>query len=277
MPLPPGVNTKSAIKRAVKKILAKSPARRQGEDSRILTYHSVGARDHEMNVSPNDFSDQMQWLCDHVEVITLDEAARGLPGVAITLDDGYADNLKNAAPILQRHEFPATVFVVAGRLGAMSGHDNGREHARLLSESELIQLHEAGVEIGGHCMTHPRLSSLDSTSKREEIVECKRVLESIVGGPVRAFAYPYGTDRDFDAESIELVQEAGYAYAVSNRYGANRATSNRFALRRMNVDRTDTLATFAAKVDGRLDALRFLESDLGLYARAALNRMLQTH
>lgn len=277
MPLPPGIDAKSAIKRVVKTMLAKTPHRSPRADVRILTYHSVGARDHEMNVAQADFSEQMDWLRDHIDVISLDEAARGLPGMAITFDDGYADNLTNAAPILRKHEFPATVFVVAGRLGSVLDHDGGREHARLLSEGELLELHDAGIEIGGHSMTHRRLSSLDSRSKRDEIVGCKHALESILSESVRAFAYPFGTLRDYDPETLKFVREAGYAYAVSNRYGPNLATADRFTLRRINVDRTDTLAAFAAKVDGRLDALSYLESDLGLYARSTLNRLLHTH
>ncbi len=260
----------------MKTLLAISPVRARRNDVRILTYHSVGARDHEMNVAPDIFAEQMRWLVDNVDVITLDEAARGLPGVAITFDDGYVDNLTNVAPILRRLNIPATVFVVAGRLGENLDHDANRPHARLLREEELLELHGAGLEIGGHSMTHRRLSSLDSTSKRDEIERCKSTLESILGEPVRAFAYPYGTTRDFDAESIAMVLDAGYAYAVSNQYGPNLATTNRHELRRINIDRTDAIGTFAAKVDGRLDALSYLESDLGLYARSTLNKLLQT-
>ena len=106
---------------------------------------------------------------------------------------------------------------------------------------------------------------------------CKRALESLLSESVRAFAYPFGTLRDYDPETLDFVREAGYACAVSNRYGPNVATVDRFTLRRINIDRTDTLATFAAKVDGRLDALSYLESDLGLYARSTLNRLLHTH
>jgi peptidoglycan/xylan/chitin deacetylase (PgdA/CDA1 family) len=276
MPLPPGIDTKAAIKRTVKGLLAISPVRSLHDDTRILTYHSVGSRDHEMNVDPGDFADQMDWLRDHVEVISLDQAARGIPGVAITFDDGYLDNLTNAAPILCKHEIPATAFVVSGRLGMVLDHDNGDEDARLLSEGELIELHDAGIDIGGHTVTHRRLSSLDATSKRGEIVKCKQSLESILSEPVRAFAYPFGTFRDYDSESSEMVREAGYQYAVSNRYGFNLATADRYTLRRINIDRTDTRTTFSAKVDGRLDALSYLESDLGLYARSALNRVLHT-
>ncbi len=274
--MPPGADTKAAIKRAVKALIARTPTRPHDCDTRILTYHSIGGRDHEMNVAPADFADQMEWLNDQSDVITLDEASRGVPGVAITFDDGYADNLSNAAPILQQYAFPATVFVVAGQLGATLDHDCGQPFARLLNEDELVELHAAGVEIGGHSMTHRRLTSLDAETKRDEIVASKQVLESVLRESIHAFAYPYGTGRDFDADCVAIVQEAGFACAVSNRYGPVRPSAERYALRRINIDRTDTLATFAAKVDGRLDALRFLESDLGLRARSTLNRLLHT-
>lgn len=276
MQLQPGIEAKSALKRTMKTLLAISPVRAQRHDVRILTYHSVGARDHEMNVVPDIFSEQMHWLRDNVDLISLDEAARGLPGVAITFDDGYVDNLTNVAPMLERMNIPATVFVVAGRLGGNLDHDANRPHARLLDENELRELHGAGLEIGGHSMTHRRLASLDLSSKRDEIERCKSTLESILGEPIRAFAYPYGTARDFDAECVAMVGDTGYAYAVSNQYGPNLAITNRFTLRRINIDRTDTIGTFAAKVDGRLDALSYLESDLGLYARSTLNKLLQT-
>ena len=260
----------------MKALLAISPMRAQRNDVRILTYHSVGAREHEMNVDPENFVEQMQWLRDYTDIISLDDAARGLPGVAITFDDGYVDNLTNVAPVLQRMNLPATVFVVAGRLGGNLDHDVGRKHARLLNEDELRALRDAGLEIGGHSMTHRRLSSLDSATKRDEIEQCKYALESILGESIRAFAYPFGTTRDFDAESVGIVAEVGFAYAVSNQYGPNLATTNRHELRRINIDDSDTIGTFAAKVDGRLDALSYLESDLGLYARSTLNKLLHT-
>ena len=99
-----GNPVKNIIKRGVKYCAATVgnfyPKRRGC--SRILTYHSIGYRDHEMNVTPENFQAQMAWLAKNLQVISLDEAAEGTEGVAVTFDDGYRDHWVNAAPILQR-------------------------------------------------------------------------------------------------------------------------------------------------------------------------------
>ncbi len=101
MPLAVGRRAKGAIKRVVKGcVAAVGRCMPTGGASRILTYHSVGRRDHDMNVTPEAFREQMEWLAAHYEVIRLHEAAACKPGVAVTFDDGFRDNLLNAAPIL---------------------------------------------------------------------------------------------------------------------------------------------------------------------------------
>ena len=45
--------------------------------TRILTYHSIGYRNHEMNVTPENFREQMAWLCEEQNVISLDAATAG--------------------------------------------------------------------------------------------------------------------------------------------------------------------------------------------------------
>lgn len=92
--------------------------------ARILLYHRVAAlqRDPQwLAVAPEVFDRQLRLLAQEADVVPLEEfhrllRARRLPrrAVAITFDDGYADNLEEAAPILARHDLPATVFVSAG-------------------------------------------------------------------------------------------------------------------------------------------------------------------
>lgn len=241
--------------------------------SRILTYHSVGQLDHAMNVTPENFAEQMAWLADHAPLNTLDDAADAKPGVAVTLDDGYRDNLTNAAPILVRHNVPAVVFVVADKLGDLLVTDAEPWHGRLMTWDEARELSAMGIAIGGHSLTHPRLSHLDANKQREEIVgSCRRIAQEL-GKPVSYFAYPYGTSADYDETSVRLAQEAGCAVACSNRYGFNVEGCDRFTLRRIWIDATDTLETFAAKVTGKLDALSVLDSPAGMFARRMLNKV----
>ena len=269
-----GERCKDWLKRGVKRSVAFVCARPEEPRSRILTYHSVGERDHAMNVAPEVFRAQMQWLAAEGLVISLADALDGMPGVAITFDDGYRDNLEHAAPILYHLEFPATVFVVPGRLGGMLDHDHDLDTSRLMTWDEVLELEAMGMTIGAHTMTHARLARLDRTAQEYEISECKAVLEDALGHEVGAFAYPFGSAADYDAISRELALAAGYDIAVSNRYGPVDSAEGRWDVRRIWIDRTDSQETFMAKIDGRLDALAYLDSDWGLRARRGINRTL---
>lgn len=102
---------------------------------RILTFHRVLGN--EAASSPGDyrrmqgfstcseFERYIAYLKRHYRVLALPEALISLRGgksippysVAITFDDGYADNLDNAYPILVRHQVPATIFLTTGFIG----------------------------------------------------------------------------------------------------------------------------------------------------------------
>lgn len=272
-----GRNAKARLKRAMKMVFKSIGAAGlfHGPSSRILTYHSIGNRSHEMNVLPGDFARQMEWLAAQGIVIPLAAAAEGKPGVALTFDDGFVDNLRNAAPILCRFGLPATVFMVAGKAGESLTPDEAPESSRLMNWDELRELASLGVEIGAHTMTHRRLSRLTPAEQKEEIFGCKSVLESHLHREIAAFAYPYGAALDYDRTSQELVRQAGFRFAVSNRYGANGPAFDRWALRRIWVDATDDLPFFMAKVQGELDGLTVFDSTAGIHARRIANRLLQ--
>jgi peptidoglycan/xylan/chitin deacetylase (PgdA/CDA1 family) len=93
----------------------------------ILMYHRVGQVSPDpwrLAVQPANFNDQMQWLAQHRRVMSMQDfvdqhAAGTLPreAVAITFDDGYADNALEAQPVLKQVGLPATLFVVSGAIG----------------------------------------------------------------------------------------------------------------------------------------------------------------
>src|SRR4051812_35998679 len=94
----------------------------------ILTYHRVADAScdpWELCVSPDNFAGQLRVLQQHTSVFRLDEIVsivrKGgrLPPKAcvVTFDDGYADNLYAAEPLLAAHKTPATIFMTSGSVG----------------------------------------------------------------------------------------------------------------------------------------------------------------
>jgi peptidoglycan/xylan/chitin deacetylase (PgdA/CDA1 family) len=244
---------------------------------RILTYHSVGSRNHEMNVTPLCFKEQMQWLCEQkIPVRPVHEILDGAEGIALTFDDGYVDNLTEAVPILKEYGYPATIYVVAGKIGENLQHDPATEENRLMDAEELVLLDKEGIEIGAHTLTHCRLSKLSPEEQRKEIVESTVVLRELLGKPITGFAYPYGSILDFNDVSEKYVKESGCSYAVSNRYGPVESNSNRWAARRIWIDRSDTLEIFQLKVLGKLDGLWVLDSRICMAGRRLFNAVLGT-
>lgn len=95
-----------------------------GGTALVLIYHRVAVPERDpqlLAVSPRNFDAQMSLLAEKHRVVPLSALidavrARKVPdrAVAVTFDDGYADNLLEAAPLLERHGIPATVFVSSG-------------------------------------------------------------------------------------------------------------------------------------------------------------------
>jgi len=220
----------------------------------IFEYHNIaergqGAAFSKSSVDPQSFRNQMQTLSDtgfyavtlaqayscdeHIRRQTL--SRKGKPFV-LTFDDGYADTFDHAYPILNDFGWKATVFCCPGLMNASSRVVPERFGAPLMSYEEMKILSQTGWDIGGHTMNHPELPSLSVSDQRNEIVQGKETLESILNESVMTFAYPRGM---FTAETVRIVREAGFCCAVSVIKGNRHFESERFALRRIFV-RPDT-------------------------------------
>jgi peptidoglycan/xylan/chitin deacetylase (PgdA/CDA1 family) len=83
----------------------------------VLMYHrindEVGQKLTGLTVSVATFDEQLQYFKKNFQIVRLDEDWTSLKktGLVITFDDGYADNLWNALPLLEKHGIPATLFV----------------------------------------------------------------------------------------------------------------------------------------------------------------------
>ena len=227
---------------------------------RILYYHRISAERDPLAVTPGSFRRQMdalatsgQRVVDLYEIdeltLTPDEAA-----IAITFDDGYRDVLQHGLPVLRRHGFPSTVFVVPGAIAGTCGFGWYAEGATppLATWDELREQEHAGlVHFEPHTITHPVLTTLSLEDARREIADSKRAVEDELGRPARIFCYPFGYH---SLREVELVREAGYRAAVTCEFGANTAPFAHNELRRTIVARSDPLWVFRARLAGATDA-----------------------
>jgi peptidoglycan/xylan/chitin deacetylase (PgdA/CDA1 family) len=145
-------------------------------------------------------------------------------GFAICFDDGLRSILK-VVDILSRFRVPATIFVVAGRVGLDNnwpGQPACVPREPLLDWSELADLARRGFTIGSHGWTHCRLSDSLAVNLDQEIVRSRASIEDRLGLPCPLLAYPYGA-----------VDERSRAYA-SRYYAA--AFGTRLAYAKLRED-----------------------------------------
>lgn len=182
----------------------------------ILYYHSVmQEKGNELRMPPEQFEAQMAYLQDQgYQSISLEQLYQAsykggvLPAkpVIITFDDGYVDNYSTAYPIVTKHGFTATVFMVTSYIngeGFMSWH-------------QLKELVANGWEIEGHTVNHPYLTKMDPLTVLSELHSSKELLEKELGHPVNFFAYPYG---DLNANVVQAVKDTGYLMSVTTERG----------------------------------------------------------
>lgn len=106
-------------------------------------------------------------------------------------------------------------------------------HDLMMHSDQVRALHNAGMEIGGHTVTHPILTSLNHDAAYSEIAEGKEYLENLTRSPVRLFAYPNGKPgQDYGIEHVGMVKKLGFSAAVSTAVGVSRSGSDLFQLAR---------------------------------------------
>jgi peptidoglycan/xylan/chitin deacetylase (PgdA/CDA1 family) len=186
----------------------------------VLVYHRVGsvANDPQLlAVTPEHFADQLQVITQRHQPVPLGDlvaaASRGRApdrAVAVTFDDGYADNLLTAKPLLERSGVAATVFVASGCVGRAFWWD---ELQRILLEPGRLPS-VVSLEVGGEQLRFDLGDEAEYASGR---AKSWTVLDDDPGPRQRIYRLLCERLRAADSEERELALEQLRALAGTAR------------------------------------------------------------
>ncbi len=211
----------------------------------ILMYHDIDDRANGLTVTPEALASQMDALeaagFETVSMDTLLLALRGEPvrlpekGVVLTFDDAYVGVYRKAYPILKKHGYTATLFVITGMV----------ERKGYVNWEQVRELVAAGWTIGSHTVHHQDLRLLTGANLKAEMVPARKILQDNTGQSILSFCYPAGKYND---TVVEAVKAAGYYGAVTTNPGVAKLMDPAYTLKRVRIDGREGLDAFRAKV-----------------------------
>jgi folate-dependent phosphoribosylglycinamide formyltransferase PurN/peptidoglycan/xylan/chitin deacetylase (PgdA/CDA1 family) len=181
----------------------------------ILYHHLVSDRPQRMAIPTAYFRRQVNYLLRHYRVVRLSEAVELLrkgkvtvPTVAVSFDDGYADNFINLRAVTEDTGIPVAYFISSEHItrGHEFHHDervNERGFApNTWAQVEVLKRH--GYEIGSHTRNHADCGSTDAEFLRVEIVGSKEDIEKRLG-PIDSFSFPFGKPANISGVAAEIA------------------------------------------------------------------------
>jgi peptidoglycan/xylan/chitin deacetylase (PgdA/CDA1 family) len=229
------------------------------------------------------FGQHLAWLKNHCEIVCFEDVLRRAAGVrrddrpivAITFDDGYADNYEFAFPLLQKYGLSATFFLTAGLIEKDRAvverfcmlRRAAREDVRALEWPQVREMQRAGMEIGAHTYSHVNLAWAKPACAEAEVRRSKAIIEDRLGVRVASMAYPFGKPGyHFTPQTMEIVSEAGYEFAASVTYRAVSRSRSRFAVPRFLATQ-DSVGSLRDKILGAWDIMGLWHENIPVFLR----------
>ena len=148
----------------------------------------------------------------------------------VTVDDGFVDCLQ---PVLEHAVVRPQLFVPTAALGRRARWLDGEA---VMEWEDVERLARAGVAVGSHTRTHPRLPELGREELAEEVAQSLRELRARLPDALPVLAYPNGAH---DTAVRRATIDAGYEAAHTTEKGRNGAGTDPFCLRRISVHASD--------------------------------------
>lgn len=225
---------------------------RAGPGLYTLLYHRIPA------AHQDRFDAQLAFFRRFGRFVAADEAAdavrSGWTGrdraFLVSFDDGYADSVDVALPVLRAHGIPAIQFLVSDWLDAPPASADRRDG--YMTPRDVGVWAAAGMDVGSHSASHPRFSRLSEAEARSEFERSRDALGRLTGKPVRHFACPWGVAAaDFSPDRDPgLARACGYETFYTTRRGRAVGPSDLFGMPRHVVEPDWALHEVHARVGG---------------------------
>lgn len=234
----------------------------------VLMYHSIGGDlagpVSQLAVPPAVLREQLTTLvAAGYQPMSLTEALEAAGGhdkgpttgrlLGLTFDDGYLDFHEQALPVLVDLGLSATLYPCVGHIGSTASWlPKPWDRTPLMSETQIVEAADVGIEIGSHGDLHQPLDTLPADTASTQIGCSRRILEDLTGMPVRSFCYPHG----YHSRRVrESVKASGYDNACAIGHRVQDTAGDRYAVTRLLVDenaRGDALLHLVAHGPGPL-------------------------
>lgn len=215
----------------------------------ILCYHQVAsaaAVGRYLNIGPERLDSHARHFRNRgFKFLRARDLVDGWPSrsVVLTFDDAYASTLSCGLEILLRYGAVASVFAVAGKVGAFNDWD-GPGGAPLADWEALLEAERKGIEIGNHTLDHANLTLFEPADALRRIEEGHRVLidHGLTPGSI---AYPYGAQNEAVRNA---AMRAGYQIGLALGTRTANSGDDQLALPRIVVGFGDALPKLLYKM-----------------------------
>ncbi len=221
------------------------------ESDLVENHYDDNGNLHDTIVTLNDFEEQMRYLKEkgfttltmpEFQAYMNEELKVPANSVLITFDDGFKDNYINAYPVLKKHNFNATIFLITGNIDRKS-HDYNPAEIQYVSIEDINKSLDVFSYYGHTNKFHqydengkPYLLSKDAKDVKNDIKTCYEII-----GDSSGFAYPYGK---YDESTIKILKELDTDMAFTTEDGMASPSDHMLEIPRRGIYPETTLDIF---------------------------------
>lgn len=227
----------------------------------VLMYHGLYESEDDLQkstiVEDRPYAVERATFRKHLALIKKQRESPDGVKVVITFDDGHISNHSMALPDLQAAGLSAYFFVT-------SEFSDSREY--FCRPEHLAELHNAGMVVGSHGVTHRFLDDdLSRDELERELEDSANYLQNAIGEKVNSISFPGGR---YSENTLELASECGYSQLFGSQTGVNNSfeKESRDPILRVALKKTTTIEEFQ----------QILTANSSYYSKIAVKQFLKT-